>query len=61
MLKIIRKMCPQKKSATIPNNVFANLLSESNCFEADCVAEKDNFTIQKGNFMHITFANKLLI
>ena len=34
-------MWPQKNSATIPNKVFACFLSDSNFFEADCVAEKD--------------------
>ena len=34
----------------MPNKVFANLLSDSNCFEADCVAEKDDLMIQLGSF-----------
>ena len=45
MLLIIRKMCPQKNSATMPNKVFANFVSDSNCLEADCVAEKDNVSV----------------
>ena len=44
MLLTIRRICPQKNSAIMPNKVFASLLSDSNCFEADCVAEKDNVT-----------------